>query len=57
MTMVLSGLWHGPYVGYYMTFITAALSIDLNRKVRALSPAQSQHRHSTDTAQAPFHPP
>eukprot|EP00038_Savillea_parva_P000974 m.100341 g.100341 ORF g.100341 m.100341 type:complete len:542 (+) comp10343_c0_seq3:84-1709(+) len=32
--MLLSALWHGPYLGYYMTFITAAFVVEANRKVR-----------------------
>jgi lysophospholipid acyltransferase len=33
-TMLLSALWHGPYLGYYMTFATAAFVVEANRKVR-----------------------
>lgn len=33
-TMMLSALWHGPYLGYYMTFATAALYVETCRKVR-----------------------
>lgn len=33
-TMALSALWHGPYLGYYMTFFTAALVTEGNRKFR-----------------------
>lgn len=33
-TMLLSALWHGPYLGYYMTFATAAFMVEANRKVR-----------------------
>eukprot|EP00035_Acanthoeca_spectabilis_P008347 m.152412 g.152412 ORF g.152412 m.152412 type:complete len:537 (+) comp14321_c0_seq3:35-1645(+) len=33
-TMFLSALWHGPYLGYYMTFVSAAFVVEANRKVR-----------------------
>lgn len=33
-TMLLSALWHGPYLGYWMTFATAAVIVEANRKVR-----------------------
>jgi hypothetical protein len=33
-TMLLSAMWHGPYLGYFMTFTTAAFIVEANRKVR-----------------------
>jgi len=33
-TMCLSAVWHGPYLGYLMTFMTAAFVTEAARKVR-----------------------
>lgn len=33
-TMLLSAMWHGPYLGYFMSFMMAGLATEGNRKVR-----------------------
>lgn len=51
-TMLLSALWHGPYLGYWMTFLTAAFIVEANRKVRRtirpyfLPTPESKHSNS-----------
>merc|ERR1719272_2574971 len=34
-TMILSALWHGPYVGYVMSFLTISFVVEGARKIRS----------------------
>ncbi|XP_059150013.1 lysophospholipid acyltransferase 1-like [Physella acuta] len=34
LTFVLSALWHGLFIGYYITFVSAAFFVEAGRKIR-----------------------
>ncbi|XP_035829322.1 lysophospholipid acyltransferase 1 [Aplysia californica] len=35
LTFVLSALWHGLFVGYYLTFVSASIFVEAGRKIRS----------------------
>ncbi|CAL1530166.1 unnamed protein product [Lymnaea stagnalis] len=34
LTFILSALWHGLFIGYYVTFVSAAFFVEAGRKIR-----------------------